>query len=275
MRRSRGTCFVLLALCAPGTLTAGCGSGENGSRSSAGAELTPAERAAQASLIRSRKQIDAAQARHLAARLGPKSPHREDEAATTGSVQEPPIVQMPIPFPATRRAEMAAYAKRHYGRASFELVNPRVIVEHYTVTDTARGAYGIFARDVPDNELHELPGTCAHFVIDRDGTIYQLVSLKIMCRHVVGLNYTAIGIESTGFSDREILDNKAELASSLALTNWLRCRYRISISNVIGHNESLASPFHHENVARLRTQTHQDWTEADMKRYRALLPTDC
>ena len=52
-----------------------------------------------------------------------------------------------------------------------------------------------FVPDRPDPELHELPGLCAHFVVDRDGTIYQLVSARIMCRHTVGLNWTAIGIE--------------------------------------------------------------------------------
>ena len=42
-----------------------------------------------------------------------------------------------------------------------------------------------------DPELHELPGTCSHFVVDTDGTIHQLVSLTFMCRHTVGLNDTA------------------------------------------------------------------------------------
>ena len=51
-----------------------------------------------------------------------------------------------------------------------------------------------------DAELHELPGTCAHFIVDKDGTIYQLVALTIMCRHTVGLNWTAFGIEQVGLS---------------------------------------------------------------------------
>jgi N-acetylmuramoyl-L-alanine amidase len=40
---------------------------------------------------------------------------------------------------------------------------------------------------------------------------------------------------------------------------------------VIGHAESLSSPYHHELVARLRMQTHADWNAAEMRRYRALL----
>jgi hypothetical protein len=104
----------------------------------------------------------------------------------------------------------------------------------------------------------------AHFVVDRDGTIHQLVSLGVMCRHTVGLNYTAIGIENVGYSDQEILHDSAELRASLELTHWLRCRYGIVVSDVIGHNESLTSPYHHENVPSLRTQTHSDWRHADM-----------
>jgi N-acetylmuramoyl-L-alanine amidase len=40
---------------------------------------------------------------------------------------------------------------------------------------------------------------------------------------------------------------------------------------VIGHNESLSSPFHRERVARLRRQTHHDMARAAMRVYRARL----
>jgi beta-N-acetylhexosaminidase len=192
-------------------------------------------------------------------------------SALAFAVPQPTIVQRPIPFPAHRKRETRAYAKRHYGIDSYRLKDPHVIVEHYTATTTFQQTFNTFAPDVPDAELHELPGTCAHFVIDKDGTIYQLVPTTIMCRHTVGLNYTAIGIEHVGNSDAEILNNKRQLAASLRLTRWLRCRYGIEVSNVIGHNESLSSPYHHERVARLRRQTHGDWTHADMQRYRAQL----
>jgi hypothetical protein len=46
-------------------------------------------------------------------------------------VQPPPIRQWRIPFPASRKQEMAAYSGRHYGRATYRLVDPQVIVEHY------------------------------------------------------------------------------------------------------------------------------------------------
>jgi beta-N-acetylhexosaminidase len=192
-------------------------------------------------------------------------------AALALAAPQPAIVWRPIPFGAKRKAETAAYAKRHYGIDDFHLRHPHVIVEHYTVTATFQQAFNTFAPDVADSELHELPGTCAHFVVDRDGTIYQLVRLSLMCRHTVGLNYTAIGIEHVGSSDAQILSDKRQLRASLRLTRWLRCRYGIAVKNVIGHSESLSSPYHRERVARLRAQTHADWTHADMRTYRRRL----
>jgi beta-N-acetylhexosaminidase len=182
----------------------------------------------------------------------------------------PHIVWKPIPFGAKRKAEMAQYAKRHYGINSYVL-HPKVIVEHVTATSTFSSAYNTFAADVPDAELHSLPGTCAHFIIDRDGTIYQLVPLNIMCRHTVGLNYVAIGIEHVGTSDAEVLHDAPQMRSSLALTVWLMARFRISLANVIGHNESLSSPFHKELYAPWRRQTHADWQRPDMNIYRTRL----
>ncbi len=191
--------------------------------------------------------------------------------AKARAVQRPPIVWRPIPFGARRRAETAAYALRHYGLDTWRLRRPRVIVEHFTASDSLASAIATFSADVPDSELHELPGTCAHFVIDRDGTIYQLVPLNTICRHTVGLNYTAIGIEHVGTSDAEVLADRAQLAASLRLTAWLAARFHIQLRNVIGHAESLTSPYHRERVAAWRCQTHGDWTHADMTTYRRLL----
>jgi N-acetylmuramoyl-L-alanine amidase len=67
------------------------------------------------------------------------------------------------------------------------------------------------------------------------------------------------------------MGNRRVLRSSLALTRWLRCTKGIAVKNVIGHNESLSSPYHMERVARLRHQTHGDMTRASMNVYRSKL----
>jgi hypothetical protein len=194
-------------------------------------------------------------------------------AATTAQTgaPKPEIDWDPIPFGADRRRQMRAYSHRHYGEAKARLVDPRVIVEHYTASTTYASAFSTFASNAPDVEFGERPGVCAHFVIERDGTIHQLVSLRWRCRHTVGLNDTAIGIEHVGVSDADVMGRRAQLAASLALTRWLQERFGIRTRDVIGHAESLSSPYHHELVPAMRNRTHGDFRRATMRRYRARL----
>jgi N-acetylmuramoyl-L-alanine amidase len=261
--RGAGWPTVLVVLCA----VAGCG-GEGRTQSTASSTAV-----ANASAL----ATTSSSATTSATTTAPRSTTRRDRrprrpaARAAAAVRPPPIVAEAIPFGSQRLAEMQAYAERHYGLNTYRLVHPRVIVIHFTDTPDFRSTYNTFAPDVPDVELHELPGVCSHFVIDRDGTIYQLVPLEIMCRHTVGLNWTAIGIEHVGSSDAEVMGDSHEFDAGLALVRWLRCRYDIRVANVIGHNESLSSPYHRENVAALRTQTHDDFRRADMDVYRARL----
>jgi beta-N-acetylhexosaminidase len=196
-----------------------------------------------------------------------------DRRARAAAVRAPHITWDPVPFGVTRKAQTVAYVRRHYHSfmsPTWRLVHPHVIVIHYT--EASYGAtFNTFARDVPDSELHELPATSAHFVIDANGTIHQLVSVGTIARHTVGLNWTALGIEHVGYSDAQVLDNRRQMDSSLHLVHWLQCRFHIQTRNVIGHNESLSSPYHHEDVPGLRTQTHSDFLHPDMQIYRKRL----
>jgi beta-N-acetylhexosaminidase len=197
--------------------------------------------------------------------------HADAVLGLARAIAPPRLVSKPIPFGEQRKADMRGYTQRHYGIDEHRLIDPKVIVQHYTVTDSFPPVFNTFAPNVPDPELQELPGVCAHFVIDRDGTIYQLVALELMCRHAVGLNYTAIGIEHVGTSDAQVMGNARQRSASLRLTRALQGRYEIATRNVIGHNENRSSPFHRERVERLRTQTHADFPKPVMDRYRRLL----
>jgi beta-N-acetylhexosaminidase len=277
METRRGGSKALRALVAPVivVLLAACGSAGGSHHdhaptasdaSTPAPARTPAPRSAQAPTPRST----------------PARPRPRAEVVTTATVvrpaassspRKPQLVWDPVPFGPQRKAQMVAYVRRHYGsfmKPTWRLIDPHVIVIHYT-DSSFTSTYNTFATDTPDSELHELPATCAQFVIDTDGRIYQLVSLGTMCRHTVGLNWTAIGIEHVGFSDAQILDDKRQISASLRLTRWLRCRFGIQIKNVIGHNESLSSPYHHEDEPALRTQTHSDFNHHDMQIYRSRL----
>jgi N-acetylmuramoyl-L-alanine amidase len=187
------------------------------------------------------------------------------------SAQRPHIIKRLIPFGPKRKHEMAAYSLRHYGKARWRLRHSHVVVEHIAEASTVASVFNTFAPDVPDPELHELPNVCAHFVVSGSGRIYKLVNIRTRCRHTVGLNWTAIGIEHTGFHDSDVLDDRRQMRASLRLTQYLRCHLGITVHNVIGHSESLSSPYHHELVPSLRHQTHGDWKHSSMRIYRRRL----
>src|SRR5207248_283394 len=75
---------------------------------------------------------------------------------------KPAITRDRIPYGATRRAEMAGYAHRHYGVRSFRL-HPRLIVLHFTASGAGSypGVHATFAANTAS--MGELPGVCAHF----------------------------------------------------------------------------------------------------------------
>ena len=252
MRRAGAAC-VLAALLA----LAGCGGDDSVSVPTA--EPTVAQQPA-----------PAAPAGGAEGTTAPTPPREAEGEAGAAGVPRPPIVQWRIPFGAQRRREMAAYSLRHYGESEWRLIDPQVIVEHWTQTPSSKATREVFLPDEPDSELHERPGTCSHFVISRTGTIYQLVDLGTRCRHAFGMNWTAIGIEHVGYSDAEVMGDRRQLAASLALTRWLRCRYGMPVRNVIGHAETAHSPYWRE-IRRKGRDTHDDMGPRAMNAYRARL----
>lgn len=188
-------------------------------------------------------------------------------SAATTRVGRPEIHQRLIHFGAERKRQMARYSKLHYGKAQWRL-EPQGIVQHYTATRSRASVFATFRANDPDPELGQRPGVCAHFVIDGDGTIYQLVPTAIRCRHTVGLNHRTIGVEHVAVSDEDVMGNRRQRAASLRLSAWLAQRHDIPVGDVIGHNESLRSRLHHELYRPWRCQTHGDFRRSTMDRYR-------
>jgi len=184
---------------------------------------------------------------------------------------KPRIHDMLIPYGPKRKREMAAYSKRHYGKREWRLLRVEQIVEHLSLTPDLSSLYNTFAPDRPDVEYGELPGVCSHYGIGRSGRIVRFVPLHVRCRHVVGLNHVTVGIEHVGQTERDVLSNPRQLGASLRLTRWLRCRFGLRVPRVIGHAESLSSPFYRELDPRFKGRTHADWRHPYMQRYRRKL----
>jgi len=180
-----------------------------------------------------------------------------------------------IPYGPARRSEMAAYAARHYGVRT-SVLHPKAIVLHFTASSTYESAHSLFSEDVPN--LGELPGTCSHYIVDQNGTVYEQVPPTIMCRHTIGLNDSAIGIEMvqvTGsgatWADRQILDRPAQINAALLLVKWLQTVYGIPASAVIGHATANGFRLFHDDEGW--RNDHTDWQAADVAAFRARLKT--
>ena len=180
----------------------------------------------------------------------------------------------PIPYPESRLTQMADYARRHYG-VHTATITPKVIVLHFTESDTWSSVWNLFASNAPNRG--EYPGTCAQFVIDKSGVVHQLTPATRMCRHTVGLNHVAIGIEfvqathgnSSSWADRQILERDAQVEAGLALVRRLQSTYDIPDANVIGHASADDSRYFVEHLGWVNT--HTDWQPADVARFVARL----
>ena len=192
-------------------------------------------------------------------------------APASADVSQPKVKWDPIPYGKSRKHQMAGYSERHYGKRTWRLSNPRAIVLHYTAGSSYESAFSAFASNAPNNG--ERPGVCSQFVVDKDGTIYQLTRLYVRCRHAIGLNHVAIGIEmvqedvgGSHATSQAILDREAQARAAVHLAAWLRTRYRIGSRDLIGHAMANDSRLF-KDLEGWRND-HTDWPKAEVKIFR-------
>ena len=133
---------------------------------------------------------------------------------------------------------MAYLAERYDLHQAEPTITPKMIVLHWTVIPTFAESFKTFypskLPNRPDIEKASALNVSSHFMVDRDGTIYQLLPETTMARHVIGLNHCAIGIENVGGTP-DVPLTEAQLASNIWLVNYLSDAY--DISYLIGHYE--------------------------------------
>ena len=153
------------------------------------------------------------------------------------------IVDKPIDFGKARIAMTKAYIKQHYGRKVNNIkITPKIIVLHWTAEMSLDKS---FKRLQPQKLLTDRKdiakasalNVSAQFLVARDGTIYRLMPENWMARHVIGLNYSSIGVENVGGKGNKKDDlTQAQRRSNIALIRYLKAKYP-SIEYLIGHHE--------------------------------------
>lgn len=158
---------------------------------------------------------------------------------TKAQSNELKIISKPIDYSRERINLSLDYLKSHYNMVqNSPTISPKIIVLHYTAGGTVETNYKYFNRTHLESARNTLKkqstlNVSSQFIIDRDGTVYQLMEPNLFARHTIGLNYCAIGIENIG-SKSQPLTEKQVLANA-QLVRYLTKKYKIEY--LIGHSE--------------------------------------
>jgi N-acetylmuramoyl-L-alanine amidase len=151
------------------------------------------------------------------------------------------IIDHPIVYDSTRKALSLQYLKERHGLTQTEpTLTPKMIVAHWTAIPTLKGSFNAFNSVLLPSFRKELKGASPlnvsiHFLVDRDGTIYRLMPENLMARHVIGLNWCALGIENVGDGNKYPL-TEAQLKANIFIVKYLKKKYK-TIEYLIGHLE--------------------------------------
>lgn len=152
------------------------------------------------------------------------------------------IKQKPIIFDDKRIQLTQQYIFEHYGFKTQNInITPKMIVIHHTGINSFKKSYERFYNSKLPNDRPDIIkagnlNVSTHFLIDTDGTIYQLMDEALMARHVIGLNYNSIGIENVGGQNFENNLTNEQLSSNIQLIQYLQKKYS-TIQYLIGHYE--------------------------------------
>ena len=150
------------------------------------------------------------------------------------------IIDRPIIYDSLRKALSLQYLKERHGLTQTEpTLSPKMIVSHWTAISTLESSFNAF-NPVTLRGRKELIGASPlnvsiHFLVDRDGTIYRLMPENLMARHVIGLNWCALGIENVGDGNKFPL-TEAQLQANISIVKYLKKKYK-TIEYLIGHHE--------------------------------------
>jgi beta-N-acetylhexosaminidase len=149
---------------------------------------------------------------------------------------------MPISFGEKRIQLTKEYIKIHYDLDLKDIkITPKIIVIHHTAIDDFKDSLSRFTSEIlpsdrPDIQKAGAVNVSTHFMIERDGTINQLMPLNYMGRHVIGLNYNSIGIENVGGQNSADNLTNEQLHSNIELIKKLKDEFN-TIEYVIAHYE--------------------------------------
>jgi hypothetical protein len=106
--------------------------------------------------------------------------------------------------------------------------NIDMIVLHCTTAGTVEGTIHWF--------LNPKAKVSAHYVVNKNGDVYQMVRDEYSAWHAKAVNSRSIGIEFVGTATDRLTD--AQSIACAQLVRWLATAYEIPVANVLGHKSA-------------------------------------
>lgn len=159
-------------------------------------------------------------------------------------VSQPQIQEWKLPNEEKRQELTRLYIQQHCGSSCMKdgqyivEMEPKVVVVHWTAGGTAKSAWNTFASATLHGRKSIARGgalnVSSQYLIDRDGTIHELLSPTRIARHCIGLNHLSIGIENVGDGKKYPITDE-QIQANIELIRYLKERY--PITHLIGHHE--------------------------------------
>lgn len=139
-----------------------------------------------------------------------------------------------------------SYVKQHYGLSDPYMV-PKGIVIHFTALPDLRSSLDVFRPDTISSKRKYVKkygqlNVGAHYLIDTNGGIYQMLPDTFIGRHTIGFNSSCIGIENVGLDENQLTTKQLEANCYLVLE--LKKKYS-TINYLFGHHEYMFQDLAH------------------------------
>jgi N-acetyl-anhydromuramyl-L-alanine amidase AmpD len=193
----------------------------------------------------------------------------------------PPIEMKDFPILTERRLELTReYSKRHYDMDTY-LLDPKIIVIHYTALSSLRFSLNTFKPDTIPNHREKIApfgrvNVGVHYVVSPEGEIYSLLPTTVMGRHVTGYNHVSIGIENVAAKSDQL--TKEQIKENAKLVAFLLDRHP-QIEYLMGHHEYMHIRYPHYVYYKAHDPSYEPLIKVDpgfsfMKQLRDMLRKD-
>lgn len=129
--------------------------------------------------------------------------------------------------------------RRLYGEDTVFL-RPTMVVLHFTVIDDAEAVIRGFNNPTSlavGNQRSVTSLVSVHYMVDKDGTVFQLAAENRTTSGTYGVDHRALAIEMVAKDEKDLMSRPLQLLSAFYLVDGLMRKHNIPVTRVFSHQE--------------------------------------